>query len=160
MSAASLVKKQHTIFQEEIIMKEVIKNIKKSGKNYTKIYVCSPLSAETTEGIERNMLAARLMCQRLNNIFADTGIRAWAPHAYLPEFLNDNIPDERKLGIDFGCSLLKMSDAIVVFGSKLSNGMKAEIKISMQIGIPIYVTKKLMPVVMEFMSKVKEADDD
>lgn len=62
-------------------------------------YICSPLSADTNEGIAQNMQAARAyMFYAMKRM----GMNASAPHAYLPMILCDNIPSDRALALQFG----------------------------------------------------------
>ena len=49
-------------------------------------YICSPLSASTKEEIQKNMLQARHYMESISQSFS---CRAIAPHAYLPELLDD-----------------------------------------------------------------------
>jgi hypothetical protein len=51
-----------------------------------------------------------------------------APHLLFPQFLNDNIPAERQLGLFFGNALMSKCTEVWVFGSTISAGMSAEIK--------------------------------
>ena len=67
-----------------------------------------------------------------------TGCRAIAPHSFLPEYLDDNIPEEREAGLAFGLSVLKLSKAIVVCGSRISSGMRGEIRLAGKLDIPAY----------------------
>lgn len=99
-----------------------------------RVYVASPLRDETPELIRRNMLAARNVCKWL----APYCKKAWAPHAWLPEFLDDNDPTERAVAIRFGSELLIRSDLVVTFGEKISVGMAAEIAEANKKGIPVY----------------------
>ncbi len=48
-------------------------------------------------------------------------------HLMFPQFLDDNIEAERKLGISMGLDILSKIDEVWVFGSKISEGMEAEI---------------------------------
>ena len=96
-------------------------------KVISRVYVASPLAASTEEGIIANMLSARDKCKTLNGLYMSRGIKFWAPHAYLPEFLNDNIPAERELGLSFGLKMLEMSEAVLVCGNRISSGMRGEI---------------------------------
>lgn len=125
--------------------------------NYERIYVCSPLSAPTQKGIVVNMLSARAKCHALNERFRNYGIKAWAPHAYIPEMLNDNVPVERQLALDFGIKLLEMSDVIYIFGHKLSSGMKGELRYAITHGMDIIVedndNMKLINAVDSFINK-------
>lgn len=59
-------------------------------------------------------------------------------HSFLPEYLDDNIPEEREAGLAFGLSVLKLSKAIVVCGSRISSGMRGEIRLAGKLDIPAY----------------------
>ena len=86
-------------------------------------YVCSPLSAPTRAEITVNAQRARTymtMCER------EFGCRAVAPHAYLPYLLDDSNPEERALALSFGASLLALCDRFVIYGDRISSGMKEE----------------------------------
>ena len=101
---------------------------------FKKVYVCSPLSAPTAFAIKQNMLTAK---EYMKIISKKLSCSAVAPHAYLPEFLDDNNPPERSLGLSFGLAYLELCDALVICGNRLSNGMKAEIKRAMERSIPV-----------------------
>lgn len=66
-------------------------------------YVCSPLSAPSRA--ERLANAAKATTYM---IWAEKefGGRAVAPHAYLPYLLDDSVPEQRALALDFGLKLL------------------------------------------------------
>ena len=51
-----------------------------------------------------------------------------APHLLFPQFMDDNSPKERELGLFFGTALMSKCSEIWVFGSYYSTGMTAEIK--------------------------------
>ncbi len=99
------------------------------------VYICSPLSAPTEEGIRQNMEKAAHYARLVSGTF---GCRAIAPHSFLPEYLDDNIPEEREIGLAFGLDLLRLSKAIVVCGSRISSGMQGEIKMAGELDIPAY----------------------
>jgi len=101
-----------------------------------KVYVCSPLAAPTDEGIRQNMNQAKVYMKELAEKLQ---CRAIAPHAFLPEFLDDNIPEERALGMDTGLRFLETCDAIVICGDRISKGMDAEIKHAIAKGITVLV---------------------
>ncbi|WP_289499954.1 DUF7768 domain-containing protein [Faecalibaculum rodentium] len=100
------------------------------------VYICSPLSAPTKEGMWQNMENAEHYARLVSEIF---GCRAIAPHSFLPEYLDDHIPEEREAGLAFGLSVLKLSKAIIVCGSRISSGMQGEIKVAGELDIPAYV---------------------
>lgn len=108
--------------------------------SYQKLYVCSPLSAPSPEGIEANMRKAR---QYMLETAAHYDCRAMAPHAYLPRLLNDHIPAERALALSFGRKLLFFCDGIVLCGNTISKGMAEEIAYGISLGKPILLMPDL-----------------
>ena len=84
------------------------------------IYICSPFSGD----VEKNVKAA----QRFSRYAVDKGFIPIAPHLLFPQFLDDEIPAERQLGLLFGNVLMSKCAEVWVFGSTVSAGMEAEIK--------------------------------
>lgn len=99
------------------------------------VYICSPLSAPTEQGIRKNMEKAAYYAGLISGV---TGCRAIAPHSFLPEYLDDNIPEEREAALAFGFSILKLSKAVIVCGNRISSGMRGEIKMAGELDIPAY----------------------
>lgn len=99
------------------------------------VYICSPLSAPTEQGVRKNMEKAAYYAGLVSGI---TGCRAIAPHSFLPEYLDDNIPEEREAALAFGLSILKLSKAVIVCGNRISSGMRGEIKMAGELDIPAY----------------------
>lgn len=99
------------------------------------VYICSPLSAPTKAMRKRNMYKAGIYAQ---SVATHWGCRAIAPHSFLPEYLDDTIPQEREIALEFGLSVLKMCKALVICGDVISEGMKGEIRKARQLGIPVY----------------------
>lgn len=85
------------------------------------VYICSPYSGDVEENVKR----AQNMCQKA----IDAGGNPLAPHLYYPQFLNDDCPDERELGLNLGIQLIKKCDVVYVAVTEkgLTAGMKAEI---------------------------------
>lgn len=82
------------------------------------VYICSPYAGDTV----RNILAAQKYCK-----FAVTsGYIPFASHLLYPQFLNDDDPEERKLGLFFGNVFMDKCDEIWLFGSSYSAGMQTE----------------------------------
>lgn len=100
-----------------------------------KAYISSPLSAPTQEGIRSNMLLAR---EHMEAIAKRYGYRTYAPHAYLPEFLDDHQPEERALALSFSMELLKCCQILIVCGNRISKGMCGEICAAVSRGMDIY----------------------
>ena len=84
------------------------------------VYICSPFSGD----VEGNIASA----QRFSRFAVDKGYIPIAPHLLFPQFLNDNDPKERQLGLFFGNALMSKCAEVWVFGSSISAGMEAEIK--------------------------------
>lgn len=98
------------------------------------IYICSPLSAPTRAEMLTNAAKANSYMAMAEREF---GCRAVAPHAYLPYLLDDRVPAERALALEFGQKLLAMCSQMIVYGSRVSEGMKAEIATAEKMGIPV-----------------------
>lgn len=60
-----------------------------------------------------------------------------APHLYFIQFLNDNIEEERNLGLALGLQMLKRCHEMWVFGDYISLGMRAEVDFAIKHNIPI-----------------------
>lgn len=84
------------------------------------VYICSPYAGE----IEKNVKAA----QEYSRFAVDKGCIPIAPHLLFPQFLNDENPKERQLGLFFGNALMSKCSEVWVFGSHIFAGMEAEIK--------------------------------
>lgn len=93
------------------------------------VFICSPYAGD----IERNTRKAQGYCR-----FAYIkGSIPFAPHLHNPQFLDEDIPEERKVGIELGIELLKRSDELWCFGNKLTDGMRAELRFAIKNDIPV-----------------------
>jgi len=87
---------------------------------YPIVYICSPIARD----IDNNIINAKKYCR-----FAiQQGFMPIAPHLLYHQILDDNNISDRKLGLLFGNILMDRCSEIWVFGDKISNGMKSEIK--------------------------------
>ena len=84
------------------------------------VYICSPYTGD----VDGNVAAAR----RYSRFAVERGYIPIAPHLLFPQFLNDGDPFERELGLYFGNVLMSKCAEVWVFGSRISDGMAAEIK--------------------------------
>ncbi len=93
------------------------------------VYICSPYRGAT----ESNARRARNYCR-----FA-IGKRAvpFAPHLLYTQFLDDTVRKERNIGISCGITVLRRCNEMWVFGDHITAGMKAEINMAQELGIPI-----------------------
>ena len=92
------------------------------------IFICSPFAGDTV----RNIQKAQLYCRKA----VDEGYIPIAPHLFFPQFLKDDDPKERELGLKMGLALLDLSDEMWVFGNP-SPGMAVEIAYATEHHIPI-----------------------
>lgn len=91
-----------------------------SGRIYRPlVYVCSPYS----DDILNNERKARVFCK----FAVRRGAIPLAPHLHYPQFMDENNPADRELGLFFGLVLLTKCDEVWVFGSRISRGMAKEI---------------------------------
>lgn len=107
-------------------------------KEFKKVYICSPLFAPTRKGIEENMSKA---IEYMEIVSATLNCKAVAPHAFLPLFLDDRDPVERKLGLEFGLRYLATCDALIVCGDRITKGMSDEIAKAIELGIPVFILR-------------------
>ena len=90
-------------------------------------YVCSPLSAPSRAEMLANAAKATTYMVLAEKEFCEQAV---APHAYLPYLLDDAVPEQRALALEFGQKLLAMCSRVVVFGSRISSGMRGEIELA------------------------------
>ena len=100
------------------------------------VYICSPLSAPTEQEMGRNMHAAR---EYAHEICSELGCKVFAPHAWLPELLDDTVPAERKLALQFGIKILKLCNTLIICHPTVTDGMAKEIAFAQQHGLAIFV---------------------
>ena len=94
-----------------------------------KVFVCSPYRGDVKENtrVAREIGRLAAMCQYIPVI----------PHLVFPQFLKDNDPKERTLGITLGCELLKDCDMLWIVGNKITDGMRYEIEAAKKLKKPI-----------------------
>ncbi len=93
------------------------------------VYICSPFKGD----ISVNRAKARLYCR-----FAyEKGYLPIAPHIYFPQFLDEDVKEERAEGIKCGLGIMRRCRQLWVFGNRISDGMKAEIKAAKELGLTI-----------------------
>lgn len=88
------------------------------------VYICSPLSGNMRANIDK----ARKYCR----FAVSKGFIPLASHLLFPQFLNDENPVEREMGIHFGNVLMGFCKEVWVFGESISQGMEKEIKRAQQ----------------------------
>jgi len=106
------------------------------------IYICSPYRGD----IKKNIKAAQRYCKATIADYPDDEVIPVAPHLYFTQFLDDDIPEQREVGLMYGLSLLRwmaraaqrpdISASIRVFGDKLTEGMRGELELADNLDIP------------------------
>lgn len=82
-------------------------------------YVCSPFSGN----LESNVENTRRYCR----FAVDSGFVPFAPHLLFPQFMYDEVPEERELALFMGIVMLTKCAELWVFGERISKGISKEI---------------------------------
>ena len=106
-----------------------IEKVEKQRKKKKIVFICGPFAGD----IEGNTRRAK----RYGRFAVIEKAVPIIPHLMYPQFLEENDPDERQLGIDMGLILLGKCQELWVFGSRISSGMSAEITKAKRWNIPI-----------------------
>lgn len=100
--------------------------------NYQRVYICSPYRGDP----QKNAELARAFCRSIIKRFPRS--IPIAPHIYFTQFMDDDNPEERETGLVFGRAILATCQVVLVFGSNVSEGMKAELQEAARLGIPVF----------------------
>lgn len=95
-------------------------------------YICSPLRGNVEENIRK--------ANEYSRQAALQGDCPVAPHCLFTQYLNDGIPEERRLGVNMGLDLLSRCNKLLVCGDTITEGMKEEISEAFKLGIPVKST--------------------
>ena len=91
------------------------------------VYVCSPYRGETEKH--------RKYAKELTRAVLEAGGVPVTPHLYIALVLDDEEPEERKLGLSAGHEPLKSCPFILIGGKfGISEGMRGEIELARKIG--------------------------
>lgn len=93
------------------------------------VYIASPYAGD----IEKNVAFAKAACRYA----AAQGCTPVAVHLMYPQFLDDQVPEEREAGLRMGRRVLAACDEIWLCGERMSAGMKAEEAEAKRLGLPI-----------------------
>ena len=93
------------------------------------VYICAPLGGNVDYNISRAKLYARYT-------LLECGAAPFPPHCYA-ESLDDNVTEQRELGIRAAKSFIWACDELWVFSSQRTKGMREEIDWCKQINIPV-----------------------
>lgn len=93
-----------------------------------RVYVASPYRGD----VGTNILFARRVCREV--VLA--GDAPLAPHLLFTQFLDDDDPVQRELGLAAAMSWIEVADELLVAGD-VSDGMRLEIARATELGVPI-----------------------
>lgn len=110
---------------------------KSGGTDAGLVYICSPYRGD----VERNVKYAR----ELTRSAALLGYIPITPHLYLTEALIDEIPEERKIGMELAKKILKKCSMVIV-GKRygISEGMESELRFARVMDIPEIEAEKFL----------------
>ena len=95
-----------------------------------KVYICTAFRGD----VEENARKAREYCRWAA---VEYGALPIAPHLLFPQFLDDNDPVQRELGINMGLELLADCKQLFYFGDVVTEGMDKEMNEARVLGIPV-----------------------
>lgn len=106
-----------------------------------RVFICSNYRATSQEQLDKNIQNAKDWSRRA----ILEGHLPYTPHLYFTTFLDDEIEEERTLGIQSGLRWLEECDELWVCSETLTDGMIKEIKhalaheitIIYKIGVPV-----------------------
>lgn len=104
------------------------------------VFICSPFAGN----MKRNTERARGFCR----FAVSENCIPIAPHLLFPQFMEEDDPAQRSLGIFFGLVLQSKCKEVWVFGRHTTKGMAVEIEKARERGLPIrYFTDRCVEVV-------------
>ena len=83
-----------------------------------------------------------------------------APHIYFPQFLRDEEPNERRIGVEVGLKCLEYCDELWAIGDRISEGMASEIAHANELGIPIRCIPDFANGEEELLAAVKDGVEE
>ena len=104
-----------------------------------KVFICSPFRpvGDTVEAQAKSIKAHKILARYACRFAVAKGYSPLCPHLYYPEFLDDDVEDEREIGMLLGMVGLSECKELWVIGRRISEGMKKEIDQARRWGIPV-----------------------
>ena len=93
------------------------------------VFISSPFAGDT----QRNTKRARGFCR----FAVSKNCIPVAPHLLFPQFMEEDDPAQRDLGIFFGMVLMSKCQEVWVFGRNITTGMAVEIEKAKRRGLPV-----------------------
>lgn len=93
------------------------------------VYICSSYAGDVGRNVEFAKAACRFAMEQ--------NCTPVAVHLLYPQLLDDADPAQRQAGIRMGLRVLESADELWLCGSRISEGMRAELAAGKQLGIPV-----------------------
>ena len=93
------------------------------------VYICSPFSGNPKHNVRR--------ARQFSRYAVDNGAAPITPHLLLPQFMDDNDPNQRARAMDINRQYLSTVDEVWVLNGTISRGMQAEITYANEHNIPV-----------------------
>lgn len=106
---------------------------------FEKVFICSPFRpvGETPEAQAKSIKRHKILASYACRFAVANGYSPLCPHLYFPEFLDDDVEDEREIGMLLGLLGLSECKELWIIGRRISEGMRKEIAKAKEWGIPI-----------------------
>ena len=103
------------------------------------IYICSPFRPQSQDPHEADRELFENLCRARNacELVKDLGAIPVCPHLYFPQFLDDELPEERELGMQLALAALRRCHEVYVFSEHITPGMVREIAEAAKRDIPV-----------------------
>lgn len=116
------------------------------------VFIAHPLRGDVAKNIKK----VRAICKELHS---DTLI-PYAPYLATVQYLNDNILEERVLGMEANHEMFIRGfvDELWLYGDRISNGMTIETRLALRLNIPVipktkWTARDFENLVAQFKSK-------
>lgn len=96
-------------------------------------YICAPFSADTPEGIQKNIENAK----KYGRFALSKGYAPFIAHVAIGGFLDETNEEERNIGLQMDMRFIDNCDELWVFGDYISKGMELEMQHCRNAHIPI-----------------------
>lgn len=107
-----------------------------SHHNSHRVFICSRYAGN----IERNVSVAKAFCC----MAVEAGIAPFAPHLLYPQFMDDNNPAQRELGISMGLQFMEACNEVWVYiGNGVSEGMRIEMEHAQRLSKQVRICREV-----------------
>lgn len=93
------------------------------------VYICSPYAGDICRNVEN--------ARRYSRFAVKAGFMPVTPHLMYTQFLDENIREERTIGLLCGLKLLTFCSELWIFGDRMSSGMAQEKKAADALGMRV-----------------------